>query len=51
VGAKDPPTIWNVSVQGSQLTLTMADYAHPKWEQDGGTLRRKAVYEARLAER
>jgi hypothetical protein len=50
-GAKEPPKIWNVSVEGAQLTLTMADYAYKNWETDGGTLRRKAVYEARLPDR
>jgi hypothetical protein len=50
-GTKDPPTIWNVRLADSQLTLTLADYVYPKWVQDGGSLRRKAVYEARLPDR
>jgi len=45
---KVPPTVWNVRFSGSQLRLTLADYAYNGSETQGGTLRRKAVYEAEL---
>ena len=41
--------IWNVSIQGgARLTIVLADYAYAGTMNEGGTLRRKAVYEARL---
>jgi hypothetical protein len=48
---KAPPTIWNVRLSGPQLTLTLADYAFDRYTTQGGILRRKAVYEARLPDR
>lgn len=49
--ARVPPAIWNVATAGSTLRVTLADYAFNGDPTQGGTLRRKAVYEAPLPER
>ena len=43
------PPIWSVSIEGgSRLAIVLADYAYTRTMSEGGTLRRKAVYEVRL---
>jgi hypothetical protein len=43
--------VWRVEVAGSNLRITLADYAYTRTMTEGGTLRRKAVYEATLPTR
>jgi len=41
--------VWNVSVSGPKVAITLADYDYPQTMNLGGMLRKKAVYEVRLA--